>query len=201
MSDISVMTEITEKSAADPRKMPPAIERFVLHWGDMGDVWGVNRSISQIHALLYLSDAPQTAEGISERLGLARSNVSSSLKELQGWGLVRRVPVLGDRRDHFEAEADMFEMLRRIAQGRKARELDPSLVALRACVAEAEGDSAVPGSARRRLAAMLQFMETVDRGYTEIMRLPPATILALVRMGGTLARFVEPLGRGRRSKS
>ena len=94
------MTEITIESD----RLPPAVERFVLHWGDMGSQWGVNRSVAQIHALLYLSERPLTAEDLSERLGMARSNVSNSLKELIGWKLVRRVPVLGDRRDHFEAE-------------------------------------------------------------------------------------------------
>jgi DNA-binding transcriptional regulator GbsR (MarR family) len=190
------MTETTAHQG-----MPPAVERFVLHWGEMGDTWGVNRSVSQIHALLFLAEHPLTAEDIADRLGLARSNVSNSLKELTGWGLVRRVSAMGDRRDYFEAEADMFEMVRRIAIGRKARELDPSLAALRSCVAEAEHDGAVSPHARRRLQSMLGFMETVDQGFGEIMRLPPATILALIKAGGALARFVQPMGRGRRNKS
>src|SRR5499425_602089 len=98
------MTEITDRT----RSLPPAVERFVLHWGDMGGQWGVNRSVSQIHALLYLSEKPLTAEDIADTLGLARSNVSNSIKELQTWGLVRRVPLMGDRRDHFEAETDVW---------------------------------------------------------------------------------------------
>ena len=131
------MTEITIES----RKLAPAVERFILHWGDMGNQWGVNRSVAQIHALLYLSERPLTAEDIADTLGLARSNVSNSLKELIGWKLIRRVPVLGDRRDHYEAETDLFEMVTRIAQGRKEREIDPAAAALRACMAEAEGRS------------------------------------------------------------
>src|SRR6516165_10032541 len=130
------MTEITDK----PAPLPPAVERFVLHWGDMGGQWGVNRSISQIHALLYLSERPLTAEEIADTLGLARSNVSNSIKELLSWNLIRRGPVKGDRRDHFEAEADVWEMFTRISAGRKERELDPAIAALRACVAEARGD-------------------------------------------------------------
>src|SRR6185437_5440261 len=106
LSDISVMTEITVTP-----DLPPAVRRFVLHWGDMGGQWGVNRSVSQIHALLYLAEKPLTA----------RSNVSNSLKELQGWGLVRRVPVMGDRRDHFEADTDIWSIAAKIAQGRKER--------------------------------------------------------------------------------
>jgi DNA-binding transcriptional regulator GbsR (MarR family) len=87
------MTEITEKAG----KLPNAVERFVLHWGDMGGQWGVNRSISQIHALLYLSERPRTAEDIAAVLGLARSNVSTSIRQLVAWNLIRRVPVKGDR--------------------------------------------------------------------------------------------------------
>src|SRR3954470_8024866 len=112
------MTEITHET----QHLPPAVERFILHWGDMGGQWGVNRSVAQIHALLYLSDRPLPAEELAETLGIARSNVSNSLRELLGWKLVRRVPVMGDRRDHYEAETDLWEMVTRIAQGRKERE-------------------------------------------------------------------------------
>src|SRR5579859_3249832 len=104
------MTETTVQA-----ELPEAVQRFVLHWGDMGGQWGVNRSISQIHALLYLSERPLTAEEIAETLGLARSNVSNSIKELLSWNLIRRVPVRGDRREHFEAETDVWEMFIRIA--------------------------------------------------------------------------------------
>src|SRR5438874_3959623 len=133
-SDISVMTEITEKTS----KLPSAAERFVLHWGEMGGQWGVNRSVSQIHALLYLSERPLTADEIADTLGLARSNVSNSIKELLGWNLIRRVPIRGDRRDHFEAETDVWEVFLRIAAGRKEREIDPAIAVLKACSADAE---------------------------------------------------------------
>lgn len=190
------MTEITETT--DP--LPPVIERFVLHWGEMGEVWGVNRSVAQIHALLYVADGPQTAEAIAAALGLARSNVSNSLKELLGWSLVRRVPVLGDRRDHFEAEADMFEMVRRIAEGRKAREIDPALAVLRDCVGAADADARVSPRARKRLGQMLELVEVVDRGFSEIIRLPGPTLLKLMKMGGAIARFVGG-GRGAKTKT
>src|SRR5690606_37946176 len=101
---ISVMTEIN-----DTIDLSPAVSRFVLHWGDLGSQWGVNRSVAQIHALLFISDRPLTAEEIAETLGLARSNVSNSLKELLGWKLIERVPVLGDRRDRFAALGDIWE--------------------------------------------------------------------------------------------
>ncbi len=115
------MTEITDR----PKPLRPAVERFVLKWGEMGGEWGVNRSVAQIQALLYLSCDPLSAEDIAEALSIARSNVSTSLKELLGWGLIKRVNVRGDRRDFYEAEADMWEIVTRIAIGRKSREIDP----------------------------------------------------------------------------
>lgn len=184
--DISLMTEITVTT----HRMARAVERFVVHWGEMGEVWGVNRSVAQIHALLYVSERPLTAEDIAERLHLARSNVSTSLRELLAWNLIRRVPILGDRRDHYEAEADMFEMVRRIAAGRKTREIEPAISVLRACLADAERDGAVTPAVRERFAAMLRFTETVDRSFDEIMALPTPVLARLIKMGGAIARFV-----------
>src|ERR671922_2024170 len=134
------MTEITKfDETTRPRELAPALERFVLQWGDLGGKWGVNRSVSQIHALLYVSERPLTAEEIAATLGLARSNVSTSIRELMAWNLIRRVPVKGDRREHFEAETDPWEIAMRVAAIRKEREIDPALDALRACVLEAQG--------------------------------------------------------------
>lgn len=187
------MTEINDKTAP----LPPALSRFVLHWGEMGQVWGVNRSVSQIHALLFVSDAPLTAETIAENLRLARSNVSNGLKELLSWGLIRRVPVLGDRRDHFEAESDMAEMVKRIAEGRKAREIDPTLNVLRLCAEDAEKDRRVSKEAYQRIASMLDIVETVDRGFAAVMRLPVTRFRKFLKMGGAITRLVT----GARSKS
>ena len=108
----------------------PDAKAFILHWGEMGTQWGVNRSVSQVHALLYLSDVPLTADAIVDALSLARSNVSTALKELQGYRIVRRVHVEGDRRDHFVAEADLWDMLLRIVEERKRREIDPTIALL-----------------------------------------------------------------------
>src|SRR6516225_9616720 len=172
------------------QKMPPALERFVLHWGDMGGQWGVNRSVSQIHAVLYLSEQPMTADDIASTLGMARSNVSNSLKELLAWELIRRVPIKGDRRDHFEAESDIWELVRRIAAGRKAREIDPALAALRACVTDAEGDASVHPVASRRLKEMLEFTQTVDRWYAQMLTIPKPKLAALIRLGAKVIRFL-----------
>jgi DNA-binding transcriptional regulator GbsR (MarR family) len=184
------MTEMTVTRTP----LPPALERFVVHWGEMGERWGMNRSVAQIHALLYVSGNPLTAEEVAERLGLARSNVSNSLKELVAWTLVRRVQVLGDRRDYYEAEADMLEMVRRIAFGRKAREIDPAIQVLAACLADAEADPRVPEEARRRLAAMRDFTQNVEKSFSEIMSLPAPVLGRLIRMGGAIARLA---GKGK----
>jgi len=172
------------------------VERFVLHWGEMGSQWGVNRSVAQIQALLYLSERPMTAEQIADTLVMARSNVSNSLKELLGWRLIRRVPTMGDRRDHYVAETDLWEMVTRIAQGRKEREIDPAAAALRACLAEAQGDPRISPVAMQRLAEMGQFLETVNRWYDQMIAVPAPKIMALMRMG---ARVVNLLSFGRKS--
>ena len=189
------MTETTVTSAA----LPPAIERFVVAWGEMGEVWGVNRSVSQIHALLYVSDRPLSADEIADRLRLARSNVSTSLRELLSWSLVRRVSALGDRRDFYEAEADVFEMVRRIAAGRKTREIDPAIAALRQCLAAAEGDARVSDEVRRRFRSMLEFTEGVGRSFDEVLQLPTPVLAKLIKMGGAVARLAG-LTKGRGSK-
>src|SRR5213075_2286968 len=118
----------------------PVEQKFILHWGEMGTRWGINRTVAQVHALLFISARPLSAEEIVDALFVARSNVSTSLKELQGWGIVRLVHVLGDRRDHFESMSDVWEMFRVIIDERKKREIDPTLAVLRECIADAEKD-------------------------------------------------------------
>jgi DNA-binding transcriptional regulator GbsR (MarR family) len=183
---------MTETS--DTKKLSPAIQRFILHWGDMGDEWGVNRSVSQIHGLLYLAEVPLTAEDIAEQLGMARSNVSNSIKELLGWNLIRRAPILGDRRDHFEAETDIWEVAARIAAGRKQREIDPAMEALRACVADAAADPKISAVASRRLKEMLAFTETVDGWFSQMLKVPRPKLIALMRLGAKIVGFL-PVGK------
>lgn len=172
------------------QKIPAPIERFVLHWGEMGGFWGVNRSVAQIHALLMTAETPMTAEDISVALEMARSNVSTSLKELLAWNLIRRVPVRGDRRDHFEAEVDVWEVASRIAAGRKAKEIDPALETLRACVAEAEADPTVHPVALKRLKEMLEFTETIDRWYGQITTVARPKLMALLKLGARIAALI-----------
>ena len=170
--------------------LPAAVRRFVLHWGDMGGQWGTNRSVSQIHALLDLSERPLTAEEIADTLAMARSNVSNSIKELQGWGLVRRISVMGDRRDHFEADSDVWSIAAKIVAGRKARELDPALATLTACAAEAKNDSKLHPVAIARLNAMLEFTSTMDSWYAQMVALPRPALMALIRLGGRIVRYL-----------
>src|SRR2546423_3105005 len=132
-------------------ELTPLTQKFILHWGEMGTRWGINRTVAQIHALLYLSPKPLTAEEITDLLGVARSNVSNSLKELQGWGIVRVVHVMGDRRDHFESMKDVWEMFRIIVDERRKREADPTLTMLRDAVSEAKKPGAADGYTRERL--------------------------------------------------
>jgi DNA-binding transcriptional regulator GbsR (MarR family) len=185
MTETSVISEETVV-----KKLPPAIERFVLHWGDMGGQWGVNRSVSQIHAVLYLAEAPMTADDIATTLDMARSNISNSLKELLAWNLIRRVPIRGDRRDHFEAETDIWQIFLRIAIGRKEREIDPAIAVLKSCVSETERDPAVTEIARRRLKEMLAFVELMDGWYSQMLTVPKSSLAPLVRLGARVFSFL-----------
>lgn len=184
--DISVMTEITRDSDG----LPAAVEAFVLHWGDLGGQWGVNRSVAQIQALLLLSDRPLTAEDISEKLSMARSNVSNSLKELLNWKLVLRVPVLGDRRDHYVAETDMWQMASKVAHGRKQREIDPMVAALHAAMEHVD-DPRISTTVRGRLNAMHDFVTVVDDWYNQMLHVPPAQIMRLIRLGSKVINLLN----------
>ena len=177
-------------------RLTPVMHRYIVHWGEMGSRWGINRSVAQIHALLYLSERPLAAEEIADLLGLARSNVSTSIKELQAWNLIRRVPIKGDRRDHFEAETDLWEIVTRIAAGRKERELDPAVTALQNCVRQAEGDRSIHPVARKRLKEMLAFTELVDRWYTQMLNVPRPRLVALIKLGEKIVSFL-PAGKNK----
>ena len=181
------MSEITDKRT----KLPAPVQQFVLQWGNLGERWGVSRSVSQIHALLYASERPLTAEEIADALGIARSNVSTSLRELQSWEIVRSVPMLGDRRAFYEAETDLWVVVTRIAAGRKARELDPAASALRQCLDAAQGDVSVSPAVAKRLRDMLEFVERSSRWYEQMLKLPRVQIAALMKLGSGISRLLE----------
>ena len=168
----------------------PEVRSFILHWGEMGTQWGVNRSVAQMHALLYLSDRPLPAEEICTRLGLARSNVSNGLKELQSYRIIRRVHVEGDRRDHFVADTDLWDMLMKIAAERKRREIDPTIQLLGELAESLDGRTQLPPHIHERIGRMHEFLVTLTNWYDDVRRLPRPTLVALMKLGGRIARFI-----------
>ena len=166
-------------------------KRFILHWGELGTRWGLNRTVAQIHALLYLAPAPLTADRIAALLDVARSNVSNSLRELQGWGVVRVVHVLGDRRDHFESLKDVWDLFAVILEERKRREIDPTLAVLRECVAGTPETTPEGKEARKRIREMLAFFEETSALYEEFRKLPGGALRLLLRFKGKMRRLME----------
>ncbi|MFQ5512308.1 MAG: GbsR/MarR family transcriptional regulator [Candidatus Krumholzibacteriia bacterium] len=175
-------------------ELSSAEKKFVLHWGEMGARWGVNRTIAQIHALLHLSPGPVTAEEIAGTLFVARSNVSTSLKALQTWNLVNVVHVLGDRRDHFESMKDVWELFRVVLEGRKQREIDPTLIVLRDCLQEVEKSDTPNAYTKQRLEEMLEFFETMTTIYEQIREMPREDVEKLVKLGGKLQKYLAMFG-------
>jgi DNA-binding transcriptional regulator GbsR (MarR family) len=169
--------------------LSPVAEKFILHWGEMGTRWGVSRTVAQIHALLYLSERALNAEEITDTLSVARSNVSTSLKELQGWGLVKVVHVLGDRRDHFMALQDITDLFRVIVEERKRREIDPTLALLRECINDA--DAKADPFVQRKIRTTLEFLEMLNRWHDEMKGLPMPLLVSLLRMGGKVQKLLR----------
>ncbi|PHS42381.1 MAG: ArsR family transcriptional regulator [Robiginitomaculum sp.] len=171
-------------------KLTPTTEKFIVHWGEMGTQWGVSRSVAQIQALLYLSERPLHAEQISVILDLARSNVSTSLKELLNWRLIVRTQILGDRRDHFEAIKDNWEIVMRISEGRKKREIDPTLHMLRLVANNTQYDHEVTPEQRAQIDELVGFMETMTNWYDDIRTVPKEKLLRLMKLGAKVAKFI-----------
>lgn len=173
-------------------------QQFVLHWGEMGARWGINRTVAQVHALLHISAEALTAEEIATTLSVARSNVSTSVRELQAWGLVRPVHMLGDRRQHFTSIKDVWEMFRIIVDERKKREIDPTMDLLRQCIDELDkGDGPDEAHTRQRLQDLYVFFAAIEAIYADIRRLPVGTLRGLVKARGAFRRLLS----GRQDKS
>jgi len=164
--------------------------RFVVHWGEMGTAWGVNRSVAQIHALLFFHGKPLHAEEISDTLGVARSNVSNSLKELLNWNLIRTTHVLGDRRDYFDTSTDVWELFRTVVRERKEREYDPTVRLLRELVAHPDFNAEAP-DAQDRVSETLALMQSLGSWADEMLRLSPTTLNKVLRLGATIQKFVR----------
>jgi len=171
-------------------KLTPTTEKFILHWGEMGSRWGVNRTVSQIHALLYLSKTPLNAEAISETLSVARSNVSTSLKELQSWGLVKVVHEMGDRRDYFETHKDVWDIFFAIAEQRKRREFDPTLSVLRECVIDGDADPGIDAETQQRIKNTLEFLEKLMSWYDQVKTISPKTLMKVMNLGVRIQNII-----------
>jgi DNA-binding transcriptional regulator GbsR (MarR family) len=172
--------------------LSPVQQKFVLHWGEMGIRWGINRTVAQIHALLFISPKPLDAEEIAETLAVARSNVSTSLKELQSWRIVKLVHVMGDKRDHFESMKDVWEMFRVVLDERKRREIDPTIALLEECLAEAAKDKEDKFT-QDRLRELYRFFQATTTWYGQVAKLPAAALVKFLNAGDKL---LKSLGLG-----
>jgi DNA-binding transcriptional regulator GbsR (MarR family) len=193
--------------AKEVRPLTPVTERFVLHWGEMGSRWGVNRTVAQIHALLFINARPMHADEIVQALGVARSNVSTSLRELQNLNLVRVTHLMGDRRDHFETSGDVWELLRTVVRERKAREFEPTIQVLRECLAHADIGQVLreclahadigreTATARQRINETLVLMDTVSTWVDEMLRLPHETLMKILKLGAKIQNLLSKVRR------
>ena len=171
-------------------KLNPVAERFILHWGEMGSKWGVNRTVSQIHALLYLAGKPMAADEIVETLGVARSNVSNSIKELLNWKLISVAHVMGDRRDHFVTSTDVWELFRIVVSERKQREFDPTIHVLQGCLSS-EDLSQESSDVQQRIKDTLVLMESLSSWGDQMLKLDPATLMKVMKLGAKIQNLIS----------
>ena len=170
--------------------LSPIRRRFVMHWGEMGSRWGVNRTVAQIHALLFLSGRPMHAEEIAEILQVARSNVSNSLKELQNLNLVRVIHIFADRRDHFETSKDVWELMRTVVRERKSREFDPTVGILKECMADPDYVTEDKDT-RKRIEDTYGLMVAMSSWGEEMLRMEPATLMKVMKLGSKIQKLMR----------
>jgi DNA-binding transcriptional regulator GbsR (MarR family) len=170
----------------------PVAQNFVLHWGEMGSKWGVNRTVAQIHALLYFVGKPMPADEITDTLGVARSNVSNSLKELQNWNLIQVVHIMGDRRDHFTTSSDVWQLFKTVVQERKEREFDPTITVLRECLASPDLDKEGK-EAQERIREALGLMENLSQWGEQMLKLDPSCLLKMMKLGSKIKELLNLL--------
>jgi DNA-binding transcriptional regulator GbsR (MarR family) len=178
-------------------KLSDSTKQFILHWGEMGTRWGVNRTVAQVHALLYLSPESLTAEDIAETLSVARSNVSTSLKELQNWNLVQIDSRIGDRRDYFQTSSDVWTLFLTVVEQRVEREIVPTLAMLRRCAIEVQSERPHQPIVTARITAMQTFLEELHGWYSQIRKLPPASMRSLIAFGTGITRILPKTRRQR----
>jgi DNA-binding transcriptional regulator GbsR (MarR family) len=189
------LTYEDEMSETTKSMLTPVAQKFILHWGEMGTRWGINRTVAQVHALLFLSPRSVPADEIATTLSVARSNVSTSLRELQGWRIVRVVHVLGDRRDHFESIKDVWEIFRIVSEERKRREIDPTLRVIGECVQELKSNPQGDAYTQERLESMLEFLTAMTGLFEEILRMPTGALKGVVKLRG---KVITLLGRDKK---
>jgi DNA-binding transcriptional regulator GbsR (MarR family) len=170
--------------------LPPLTQTFVLHFGEMGSRWGVNRTVGQIYALLFVADKPLNADEIVEKLGVSRSNVSMGLKELQAWRLVRLSHQPGDRRDYFSAPEDVWAIFQTLAEERQRREVEPTLSLLRVALLESP-DSPEERHAQARMREMYGLMERMTEWFADVRKLSPETLMSLMALGTKVQKLLE----------
>ena len=163
--------------------------RFVLHWGEMGARWGVNRTVAQIHALLFITGRPMNADELCESLTVARSNVSTSLRELQSWGLVRLVHLSTDRRDHYETSGEVWDLMRTIVRERQRREIAPTIGVLRELLAE-PASPGEPAGARQKMAETLELLQTLTAWSEEMLKLDSKTLAQILKLGARIQKLI-----------
>jgi DNA-binding transcriptional regulator GbsR (MarR family) len=175
-----------------------AAREFILHWGEMGNRWGVNRTVAQVHALLYLSAEPLTAEDIAEALSVARSNVGTSLRELQNWQLVQATHQMGDRRDFFSTSHDAWQLFLTVVQQRVEREIEPTIAALGRLATEARAEKQPEVIAR--IAGMHAFLQEMHGWYQQMAKLPPNTLHSLVSLGAGVTKWLPSQRKAQEKK-
>ena len=173
--------------------LSPTFSRFVLHWGEMGTRWGVNRTVAQIHALLYITGRPMHAEEIADTLGVARSNVSNSIRELQGWNLIKLTHLAGDRRDHFETSTQVWELLRTVVRERQRREIAPTIDVLRELLAD-PAIAKEPTEAKLRIRETLELLETLTAWSDEMLKLDTETLTKVLKLGAKIKKLIGTAG-------
>ena len=171
-------------------KLSATAQRFVVHWGEMGAAWGVNRTVAQIHALLFFHGRPLHAEEIAETLSVARSNVSTSLKELQNWQLIRATQMLGDRRDYFETSTDVWDLFRTVVRQRREREFEPT-VRLLSDLTKETAFAKEPADVQDRVRNTLHLMETLGTWSDEMLRLSPGMLERVLKLGARVQKLVR----------
>lgn len=176
-------------------KLTPLVQTFVLHFGEMGSRWGINRTVGQIYALLYLSPTPLHAGDIADTLGFSRSNVSMGLKELASWRLIRLKHLPEDRRDYFTTPDDVWDIFKTLAEERRKREVEPTLSVLRDALLE-DATNDADRHAQQRMRAMHDLIELVTRWMDDLQNMDPRSLERLMRFGSRLLKLIDTRPRG-----